>query len=483
MNLVSLFDGCAGAMDSALAAGLRPAAHVAVEIDPVARKLADWRAQKNGWLEARRPVNDVREATAKNLLEGMPPGEILLIAGVPCQTRSRANTAFRGAGRVAENTESGLVHEFARVLAELRAAGREVKFVVENVPSAAAADAEFNRILGVSPILVNAAAFGAQHRQRLFWSNCLIRPRDKPTAEWSAKTFRDIAEENPVVKKWYDFIPYPAKNPKPFCPARVGVLATEKIIEEVRAGHGIPALPQTQLRVYDEESKTRAVQNTASHTTGIVGALDKVNRKGGFGGGISLTSVVHSKDRKTTAMRAQTTGIIGALSSPVSRRVNSGAAKTPPILNGRVRTEGAISVGQKDRIHSADCKAPANLAFRSGGYHQGKVATSVQDRVMSRGGEIKTIPANGGGRTEGIVGDGGRLVERDFGGGLILQVVEKGARCLTITEIERLFGLPDGETAMPGLSATARKRALGGGWHRWQMAWVLSHLEKPARLV
>ena len=443
MNLVSLFDGCAGAMDSALAAGLRPAAHVAVEIDPVARKLADWRAQKNGWLAARRPVNDVREATAKNLLEGMPPGEILLVGGVPCQTRSRANTAFRGAGRVAENTESGLVHEFARVLAELRAAGREVKFVVENVPSAAAADAEFNRILGVSPILVNAAAFGAQHRQRLFWSNCLIRPRDKPTAEWSAKTFRDIAEENPDVKKWYDFIPYPAKYPKPFCPARVGILTTPRIIKGLRAKGGFSqgAKHPAHDRVLSADGKIRSILAT----------------KGGRQSGV--------------------------VSSPVSGRVNSGNRKTPPILNGRVRTEGAISVGQKERVHSPNCKQPPHLAFRTGGYHQGKVATSLQDRVMSRGAKIKTIPANGGGRTEGIVGDVGRKVKKDFGGGLILEVVPDGARCLTITEIERLFGLPDGETAMPGLSVSARKKAMGGGWHRWQMAWVLSHLEKPARLV
>lgn len=51
-------------------------------------------------------------------------------------------------------------------------------------------------------------------------------------------------------------------------------------------------------------------------------------------------------------------------------------------------------------------------------------------------------------------------------------------RQLTITERERAFGLQDGETAMPGVSLTARKKALGGAWTVKQMAHVMQCINK-----
>ena len=470
MILVSLFDGAGGAYDSALAAGLRPSAHVAVEINPVARKFADWRAQKKGWLPARRPVNDVREATAKNLLKGLPDGKVLVCAGVPCNSRSMANTTRRGAERTAEHTESGLVREFARVLAELQATGREIKFVVENVPSAVEADAEFNRILGVEPIEVNAAAFGAQHRRRLFWANFGITPRDKPTVQWSSKTFRDVAETNPKVKNWYNYIPFEATYPRPFAPARVGVLATDKIIEQLREGVGLPPPPENQLPLGECEANDDLNRRLAA-----------VCARGAFGGGISLTSNIYNNNKVMALCMNTTRPLLSE--SGLSRRVNDGDAKTQTITaSSKVRAEGSVSLKQKDRIHDPDRKAPTHLAFQTGGNHMGKVAHSLQDRVISEGSKMKTIPANGGGRTEGMVGTG-EPVWTDFGGGLILPIVESGARCLTILEAERLFSLDDHETAMPGLSVSVRKRLLGGGWDRLQMAHVLGCLDYSPGLL
>ena len=412
-------------MDSAQAAGLRPSSHTAIEINEVARDFADWRAWKREWIMPRRPCNDVREATAKNILKGMPPGQIVVVGGIPCTSRSVANTAAgRGAERTAEGTESGLVREFARVLAELRASGRDVKFVAENFPSAAEADKVFNDFLGVEPVVVNAAAFGAQSRRRLFWANFGIVPREQPTAKWSRATFRDIAEENPIVRTRYTFIHCPSPRPKPFAPARVGILLNDRILKTLRA------------------------------TGGGVSELQGIINRGCFGHGVSMTEISYDDKHKSPVVRAHTDG-------------------RPLML-----------VGQTERIHDPHRKSPSHIAHHTGRNHFGKmaVASSVQDRVYSPSGKMKTIPALAGGRTEGLIGVG-EAVETDFGGGLVLPVVENDARCITITECERLFGLPDGETAQPRLSVSARKRLLGGGWHREQMAHCLRCLDFSAGLV
>lgn len=97
-----------------------------------------------------------------------------------------------GKDRTGEGAASGLITEYVRILDDLRR-HRTVKFIVENVPSDKRADAHCNAVLNSYPVKVNAAAFGAQYRRRLFWSNFGIMPPDT----WSDEVFRDIAERDP----------------------------------------------------------------------------------------------------------------------------------------------------------------------------------------------------------------------------------------------------------------------------------------------
>lgn len=50
----------------------------------------------------------------------------------------------------------------------------------------------------------------------------------------------------------------------------------------------------------------------------------------------------------------------------------------------------------------------------------------------------------------------------------------KYARELTITECERLFGLADGATAMPGASNTLRRTLLGSGFIPDMVAFLIA---------
>ena len=146
---------------------------------------------------------------------------------------------------------------------------------------------------------------------------------------------------------------------------------------------------------------------------------------------------------------------------------------------------------------------------------------STQDRIYDAKGKIKTIPAHGGGRTEGMVtepfsasnrvnngdkkmatitrnknglsqyvnDDADMVMRQEFEmkDGTVITLLEpvpvliKSARTLTVTEIERLFGLPDGATAAPGVSRSARIRCLGGGWDVRQMGFCLRALREDGR--
>ena len=413
MILISLFDGLGGAMDSALAAGIRPCHYVAVELDRTARGLCDWRAERNGWRKPVRPVDNVLAATGKDLLRGAPPGPVLLVGGVPCQTRSLASKKKTAAARVAAGTESGLITEFVRIRDELMAAGRDVSFVVENVPSHSAADAVYSAMLGASPVMINAAHFSPQLRRRLFWASWDISPPRK----WSAECFVDIAEANPVIPRWYDFIYYPAAGRKDNAPFRIGVLPSPSVLRDIFAW------------------KRGVFDNGTRQGYKVAAASGKVNpiRQSGSSEKVAFNSAdrVYDEGGKIVACRSAAGG----------------------------RGEGIVGrISESDRIYDGEAKARSvkshGRGVQDGAYYLNPNATNIEMRRF----------ADGAGRA------------------IVLPVVLGGARCPTILEVERLFGLADGDTKMPGVSALARRRCLGGSWHKAQMAWVMSQIGRRGLL-
>lgn len=168
MKIGSLFSGIGG-----LELGLErsiPGARVVwqVEQNEYARAVL-----AKHWPEAKR-YEDVREVGAHNL----EPCE-LLSGGFPCQDLS---VAGKQAG--IDGARSGLWSEYARIIGELRDAGRPARFiVVENVAALLAGG--MGRVLGDLAALgydavwdcIPAAAVGAPHRRdRVFlvaYSNCV----------------------------------------------------------------------------------------------------------------------------------------------------------------------------------------------------------------------------------------------------------------------------------------------------------------------
>lgn len=183
MRVLSLFDGIACARVALDKAKIPVEKYYASEIDDDAIYIA----QKN-W-------KDITEVgSVVGLLEsGWIEGRIdLLIGGSPCQDLSIAKKGREGlAGK-----RSGLFYEFVRIKNELNPKW----FILENVASMPKdAREEISRLMGVEPIMINAALVSAQNRKRLFWTNIpnVTLPEDKGIL------LKDILEDgfSPIERK------------------------------------------------------------------------------------------------------------------------------------------------------------------------------------------------------------------------------------------------------------------------------------------
>lgn len=416
--VVSLCDGIAMARDSLRAAGVAYKRYIGVEIDEKARDIADYRAGNDKQPPIERHANDITEFAAAGVV---PQGaSVLLIAGIPCTERSFANTKYKGINRVAQGTGSGLIRQFARILDEVRTTAGRVDFIVENVPSEATANNFYSRLLGVEPVLINAAWFGAQHRKRLFWASWDITA--PPREQWSRQSFADIAEPDDDTQKHYDFVLWQGAAKDNNKPHRIGVLPTKSVLRQIK-NNTAPASP----KVYGD-GKCAAI--TANGSKGGGGALVQGSiQDGASGRRAGQKERVYNNDGKMTSIVANTGA--AANNKIAAKHINQNY--TAAVISGKYKARAVLAKTQSD------------------GY-----------KVACRG----------------------DIVRRQFivdGTALELDVVVDGARCLTVGEIERLFGLPAGNTAAPGVSRTARIRALGGGWHILQMAHCLKQINNGRR--
>ena len=139
------------------------------EIDPYAIKVFE----KNH--PGYRNHEDIRSIVGK-LIGGFPstcPDFDLLVGGSPCQDLSIAKKGRQGL----KGSRSSLFWEFVRLL-ELK---KPRYFLLENVASMKKEDRDtISRVLGVEPVMINAALVTAQQRKRLFWCNWKVeQPEDK----------------------------------------------------------------------------------------------------------------------------------------------------------------------------------------------------------------------------------------------------------------------------------------------------------------
>ena len=123
-------------------------------------------------------------------IENLPDFE-LLVGGSPCQDLSIAKKDRKGL----DGSRSGLFYKYVEIL--------KVKkpkwFILENVNSMPRESKEkISEILGVQPVMINAALVSAQNRKRLFWANFPItQPEDKGIL------LKDILESGEVDEKYF----------------------------------------------------------------------------------------------------------------------------------------------------------------------------------------------------------------------------------------------------------------------------------------
>ena len=165
LRYVSLFSGIGGFEAGLAAAGLRTKCVGYSEVDPMCIKVYESHFKH----PALGSVVDLDAAR----LEGL--GRVdLVVGGPPCQDLTVANN-FGGRSGLS-GSRSGLFYEFARVVRALRP--RYV--IMENVARMSAGDRdEITRELrdaaphiGMrAPVVIDSAAFSAQRRLRMYWTN------------------------------------------------------------------------------------------------------------------------------------------------------------------------------------------------------------------------------------------------------------------------------------------------------------------------
>jgi DNA-cytosine methyltransferase len=183
MRVLSLFDGISCARVALNKLGIPIEVYYSSEIDKPAMQIA----QKNY-------PDTIQLGDIKTLFErfDMTPefggGIDLLIGGSPCQDLSIAKMNRQGL----DGARSGLFWDYVKILKAIK----PKHFVLENVASMPKeAKTIITEVLGVEPILINAALVSAQNRKRLFWTNIpnVDLPQDKQIY------LKDILQKNEVA--------------------------------------------------------------------------------------------------------------------------------------------------------------------------------------------------------------------------------------------------------------------------------------------
>lgn len=194
MNVLSLFDGMAGARLALISAGFPVSNYYASEIDKFAIKVA---------------MKNFPDITQLGPVEAIDKHELpkidLLIAGSPCQGFSLC-----GKQLAFDDPRSKLFFQFVYMLDYLKSKNPEVKFLLENVNMKQQYLDIISDCLGVQPICINSALVSAQRRVRYYWTNIegIEQPQDEKLVIW------DILEDKgiPVIKSHGEYQLRPEKS-------------------------------------------------------------------------------------------------------------------------------------------------------------------------------------------------------------------------------------------------------------------------------
>jgi len=191
MNVLSLFDGIAGARIALDKINAPVERYYASEIDSWAIKVA-----LHNYPDIVE-LGDVFTVSKNTFVHDID----LLIGGSPCTSLSKAKHQKESGLEVGEST---LFWEYLRVLREIK----PKYFLLENVGTMKKMDCDrISEVLGVEPLRINSARFSAQERDRLYWTNI---PVDLSKLPDSDAIIEDILDFSVPITRNY-LVEYNAK--------------------------------------------------------------------------------------------------------------------------------------------------------------------------------------------------------------------------------------------------------------------------------
>ena len=133
---------------------------------------------------------DVRDANFSEFI-----GFDIVIAGSPCQNRSRARKEDKNIHNGLEGDKSSLFWCFVKALEVIKPKWFMLENVISEIPED---DKTITKTVGVQPVMINSNLFSAQDRERLYWTNIPIAPL--PT---KCNIVLDDIMETDVAEKYY----------------------------------------------------------------------------------------------------------------------------------------------------------------------------------------------------------------------------------------------------------------------------------------
>ena len=396
LKILSCFDGIACGRVALARAGIPVTQYIASEIDKYAITVS--RANHPDIIQG----GDV--CVIRKMAEAGFFGHIdLVIAGSPCQGFS-----FAGKQLAFNDPRSSLFFEFVAILAALRRANPNIKFLLENVKMKKEHLDVITHFLGVQPVLINSALLSAQNRQRYYWCNWSVeQPVDRGIL------LRDIIEDGGTA--------YLAKN------------QGKQLCGEINKATSLLA---RDYKGFGNQGQTAIVQVAAVNKSEGIKVIAHT------GDSYSMNGRIHSIDGKSPALIA-----------------NPAGGNRPPLIEGgaiRGRYEADGSTSQRLELNHLP-KANA-------------ITTVGKDSVLAIKNPDKYLPAEittdfiDPYNKKCVKGDKSTTLRTNHSNGnMWLRDSENITyRKLTPLECERLQTLPDFYTNY--VSNSQRYKALGNGW-------------------
>jgi len=392
----------------------------------------------------------------------------LLIAGSPCTDLSIAKKDRQGL----KGDHSKLFYEFLRIL-------RETKpryFILENVASMKKEDRdEITKLVGVAPIMIDAALVSAQSRKRYFWTNIAVKglPEDRNIK------LKDILEQN-VGEEFY------TKS------------TAKRVMKAVKTGdEKANCLLATSWKGAGANGMTNITtikkENEAFNQIGYIGSKNACGV-----GGQALRIYDTDKKAPTSGVGLYAIGHLGDTNSQANRIYDTeGKACTLSANGGGLGAKtGLYQVGTSIRAHKIGEEWVNKIEYRNDNKvsaltttFAGKLAlvtefceiigdtakvreATTQGYAIAKEGDAIDVSFPNSKTRRGRVGEKAKNLMTSS---TISVLTNSRIRKLTPIECERLQSLPDGYTKC--LSKTQRYRCLGNAFNVEVIKFILSFLQ------